>query len=148
MNIHHAPHHGATTEWQTPPEILLALGPFDDDPAQPGATDGLTREWHGFVWLNPPYGPEVGVWLAKLAVHRHGIALVLASTETLWFATNVWARASALLFMHGRPHFYRDGQRAKGGSGGPLVLVAYGDEARRRLHSTSIIGTLVTKWRK
>ena len=147
MNIHHRPYRGATSEWQTPPEILAALGPFDDDPALPGATDGLTRFWHGFIWLNPPYGPEVGAWLGRLAAHGSGgIALIFARTETRWFVEFVWSYASALLFLHGRPHFYRDGKRARGNSGGPLVLVAYGIEAERRLTKCILPGTLITDW--
>jgi hypothetical protein len=148
MNIHHAPHHGASTEWETPPEILAALGQFDDDPARAGLTDGLTRAWRGLVWLNPPYGPEIGQWLAKLAEHGSGVALIFARTETRWFVEFVWNFASALLFLHGRPHFYRDGVRAKGNSGGPLVLVSYGIEAQRRLEKCGLLGTLITDWNR
>ena len=146
MNIHHRPYRGQTTEWQTPPEILSALGPFDDDPAIAGATDGLTREWSGFIWLNPPYGPEVGLWLARLVKHGRGLALVFARTETRWFREWVWDHATALLFLHGRPHFYKDGQRAKGNSGGPLVIAAYGNEASDRLVRAKLDGNLVRDW--
>lgn len=41
----------------------------------------------------------------------------------------VWGCASAVRFLCGRPHFHRpDGTRAKGNSGGPIALVAYGDD--------------------
>ncbi len=29
------------------------------------ATDGLTQEWNGVVWMNPPYGREIGKWVKK-----------------------------------------------------------------------------------
>jgi phage N-6-adenine-methyltransferase len=29
--------------------------------------DGLVQRWHGTVWCNPPYGREIGKWVAKAA---------------------------------------------------------------------------------
>ena len=145
--VYQRPHRGATAEWHTPPEILKALGPFDDDPCVPGRDDGLKRSWRGLVWLNPPYGPETGAWLAKLADHGEGIALVFARTDTKWFWETVWGRASALLFLRGRPHFYLEGKRAKGNSGGAMVCVAYGLKARARL-CRSNLGAFVESWLK
>lgn len=140
---HHRPHDGNSHEWFTPPEILKALGPFDDDPCRPGIHDGLDRKWRGFVWLNPPYGPHVGTWLARLADHGKGIAIVFARTETRWFFETVWDRADALLFLRGRLHFYRNGQRAKYNAGGPSVLIGYGEQAVWRLRSAVLDGKLV-----
>lgn len=64
---------GRTDEHYTPPEIFEALGcTFDLDPCQPETgraylsvptehfytkqENGLLQPWHGFVWLNPPWG--------------------------------------------------------------------------------------------
>lgn len=137
-----------SVEWQTPPEIISALGAFDDDPCNSAEIwDGLSREWRGFVWLNPPYGRWGWTWLAKLADHGDGgIAIVFARTETQGFVREVWRKATALLFLAGRPHFYRNGVRAKGNSGGPLVLVGYGKEARRRLSACPLSGYFVSDW--
>ena len=56
----------------------------------------------------------------------------------------VWARADAVLFLHGRPHFHHiDGSRAKGNSGAPICLVAYGSTAVARLKASGLDGTLV-----
>lgn len=157
---HHS-HNMGKDEWLTPPEILQALGPFDLDPCAPKnppwniATtqyslnnDGLTKDWHGFVWCNPPYGTECTLWLNKLASHGNGIALIFARTETAMFFKEVWPKASALLFIDGRLHFYHvDGTRAKANSGGPSVLVAYGNEAKNRLENSGIAGSFVTGWR-
>ncbi|MBV6758405.1 phage N-6-adenine-methyltransferase [Rhodococcus opacus] len=151
-------HHSAraqTTTWLTPPHILDTLGPFDLDPcAAPNWTtagrhiilpeDGLAAEWSGRVWLNPPYGNAAWVWLAKLAEHGQGTALVFARTETAGFVEQVWSKATAVLFLHGRLHFhYPDGTRAKANSGAPSCLVAYGDSDARALAESSLAGTYV-----
>ena len=133
-------------EWQTPPEILEALGPFDDDPCQPGRTDGLLRPWYGVVWLNPPYGNDMWCWWEKLAQHGNGLGILFARVETRGFFREIWGKADALLFLRGRPHFYKDGQRAKGNAGGPTVLVAYGHTAVQRLRRCGIPGILTTQW--
>lgn len=132
-----------STTWLTPPEWIKALGPFDLDPCCPAkmpwqtATamltphhDGLRHPWVGRVWLNPPFTTKtVGVWLEKLADHGDGIALVAARTETQWFYWSVWYRADAICFVKSRPHFHHpNGKRAKGNSGAPIALAAYGQK--------------------
>jgi hypothetical protein len=130
-----------TVVWLTPPEILAALGAFDLDPCavsepRPWPTarrmialpeNGLAAPWHGHVWCNPPYGREAAAWLARLADHGRGTALIFARTETEMFFAHVWGRATAILFLEGRLHFHRpDGSRAETNSGAPSCLVAYG----------------------
>lgn len=163
LTAHQRPHRGATDVWLTPPEIIAALGPFDLDPCaapepRPWPTaarhitlpdDGLTAEWgdEEFVWCNPPFGPEAGRWLSRMAYHGHGIALVPARTETRWFVASIWNRASAILFLHGRPHFHHpDGTRGRANSGAPICLVAYGNEAIDRLRDSGLRGALVAGW--
>jgi phage N-6-adenine-methyltransferase len=132
----------SSDEWLTPPELIEAIGPFDLDPCSPGDRrpwdtaethysiddDGLRQPWSGRVWLNPPYS-TAGRWLARMAEHGHGTALVFARVETaLWFE-QVWPKATALLFLRGRLNFhYVNGKRAKANSGAPSVLIAYGLE--------------------
>ena len=129
-------------EWLTPPEILAALGRFDLDPCapvnRPWATadkhytihdNGLAMPWHGRVWCNPPFGREAAAWLARMAEHGNGVALIPARTETAMFYASVWGAADGVLFIKGRPHFhYVDGRRAAFNSGAPIALVAYGRE--------------------
>lgn len=141
MSGHQSPVMG-TDEWLTPPEILAALGTFDLDPCSPHEShrpwptaakhyskedDGLSQEWKGRVWMNPPFGREAAKWMRKLASHGNGIALIPARTETAMFFESVWGAADAVLFLQGRPHFHRvDGSRAAFNSGAPICLVAYG----------------------
>jgi hypothetical protein len=160
LTSHQRPHRGATDIWLTPPQIIDALGPFDLDPCaavgQPWRTanlqyteleDGLSRPWAGFVWCNPPFGPEAATWLHRISEHGDGIALVPARTETRWFVENVWQRAGSVLFLHGRPHFHHpDGTRAKANSGVPICLIGYGDRAVTRLATCGLVGTHVSLW--
>lgn len=151
---------GVTTDsWITPKWLIDRLGPFDMDPCacnpQPWPTatrmiteaqDGLLCIWSGFVWCNPPYGSALGVWLNRLALHGNGIALVFARTETKAFFDSVWPFASRLLFLRGRLTFYRPtGERSPEGhnSGGPSVLIGYGQEAASRLTACRDLGALV-----
>ena len=130
--------------WCTPPEILKALGPFDDDPCPVGGRDGLIRPWWGFVWLNPPYDRDIGKWLERMSEHRNGIALIFARTETANFHRYIFPFADAILFLRGRLHFHNpDGRRAKHNAGAPSCLVGYGPVAMRRLQDCKIVGFYV-----
>lgn len=147
-----------THVWLTPPEIIQALGLFDLDPCaapapRPWETakqhitlpdDGLSAEWHGRVWCNPPFGAHTAAWLARMADHGNGIALAFARTETRMFQRYVWPHADAILFVAGRPHFYfPDGERAPGNSGGPICLIAYGQSNSEALRRSGIPGAIV-----
>lgn len=171
-------HHSAratSDEWWTPPDLLAQLTrkgqePFDLDPCAPvenpgwsgcreawtAEHDGLLDEhpWdgHGEVYCNPPYS-EVGAWMAKLAAHDDGIALVFARTEVAWWFESVWGRASSLLFLRGRLSFWAGGRKpARQGhnAGGPSVLIAYGPRSAARLADGRVPGAHVpqaTLWR-
>ena len=143
--------------WLTPPQYVNPLGRFDLDPCgAPGHSladrtlllengdDGLRDEWHGRVWLNPPYGKLTEPFLAKLAEHGNGIALVFARTETGMFFREVWPKADALLFLQGRISFLNaDRERAKANAGAPSVLVAYGRENAKALRESGISGAFI-----
>lgn len=161
-------HHSAnpqTDEWLTPPELLQAFADidfrFDLDPCfplepppwahlRPERTlnvidDGLTADWAGTVWLNPPYS-EAEHWIARLAGHGDGIALVFARCDTLWWFESVWPVCSGLLFLEGRLTFHRgDGTASKPGhnSGGPSVLISYGWRAAAALGAVDLPGAYV-----
>ena len=144
-------------EWLTPPEIISDLGPFDLDPCSPinrpwdtAAThltvedNGLLQEWNGFVWCNPPYGLQSVTWLDRMALHNNGIALIFARTETEMFFKSVWGKATSVLFIKGRLFFYYiDGSKAKANAGAPSVLIAYGNEADKRLQRSKIKGQYI-----
>lgn len=113
-----------TTTWLTPPHIIAALGgpdSFDLDPCGfPGwptarrifclPQDGLAEDWGGprsRAYVNPPYtSAELARWLARLADHGRGSALIFARTETEAFQGQVFERASGLLWLRGRLFFH------------------------------------------
>lgn len=125
-NVHFS---SETEEWYTPPEIidavLAVLGEIDLDPcsntghpnvpAREHVTkdeDGLAREWHGRIYMNPPYGREVVLWVMKIlqeieAKRTTGaIVLVAARTDTRWFkllgdACQAWCAVEGRLNFSG-----------------------------------------------
>lgn len=144
-------------EWLTPPHILAACGSFDLDPCSPIdrpidtaarhftiEDDGLSQPWAGRVWCNPPYGAATVTWLARLAAHGDGIALVFARTETDAWMRQVWAKADAILFIAGRLNFHHvDGRRATANAGAPSALVAYGAANADSLKACGLPGAFV-----
>ncbi len=144
-------------EWLTPPEIIKALGCFDLDPCAPVSRpwdtakhhftiedDGLSKEWFGRVWLNPPYGKQTGIWLDRLVNHGNGIALIFARTETRMFFDYVWSKADEILFLKGRLFFHHsNGQKAKFSGGAPSCLIAYGGGNVRSLRTSGLEGKYI-----
>lgn len=95
--------------WCTPVEIITVvqdmLGGIDVDPCSNNKEapnvparihftkddNGLAQEWKGKVYVNPPYGNEIGKWVDKaIAEHNLGhakeiVLLVAAMPDTQWF---------------------------------------------------------------
>jgi hypothetical protein len=137
---------GGSDEWLTPRWLIDQLGPFDLDPCSPInrpwptaarhytiENDGLRQDWDGFVWCNPPYS-QIDRWLARMADHNHGLALVAARTETRAWHEHIWPRYTGGLSLRGRLHFCDvTGKPSLSNSGFPSVVVAFGDLALQRL---------------
>ena len=145
-----------TDEWLTPPELIKKLGEFDLDPCSPikrpwdtakkhytVLDDGLTQNWEGRVFCNPPYGDKAKEWLVKCAEHGNCIALTFARTETRMFFESVWDKATAVLFIKGRLRFYHATGEQGGAAGAPSVLIAYGKENAEILKTLGDIGKFV-----
>jgi phage N-6-adenine-methyltransferase len=146
-----------TDVWLTPPWLLKQLGEFDLDPCAPLnrpwdtakkhytiEDNGLAFEWEGRVWLNPPYGRGMEIWLSRLAEHNGGgLALIFARTETKAFFNEVWDKADALLFFRGRIKFHTpDGLEAQTAQS-PSVLIAYGKAEVEVLRYVSHLGKFI-----
>lgn len=108
-----------TDEWYTPQEIIDALGRFDLDPCAPVSPlwetadvmynkndNGLTKDWFGRVWLNPPYSrPLIELFVRRLAEHGDGIALLFNRCDNKLFQDIVFEQATALKFLRNRIRF-------------------------------------------
>lgn len=75
--------------------------------------NGLELTWamapdFGLVYVNPPYGREIGAWVSKCWTQSADgvdvIALVPARTDTNWFRL-CWTTAQRVCFIHGRLSF-------------------------------------------
>ena len=154
-----------TIEWYTPPHIFDKLGvEFDLDPCAPLESEfrtvpakrfltqhdnGLLSPWHENenVFMNPPYGAEIKMWMNKFALHNNGIALVFARTDTKWFQDTV-SFATAICFPRGRIQFIRsNGDESGMNAAAPSCFVAFGDANAEAL-SNSGLGMVVNGWMK
>lgn len=146
-----------TDEWYTPKEIIDALGEFDLDPCAPvnplwdtakhhynKNDDGLSKEWHGRVWLNPPYSrPLIEQFVKKMADHNNGIALLFNRCDSKMFHEQVFNKATAMLFMRKRVRFYRPDGTQGGSPGCGSVLIAYGAQNAFLLKHSGIEGKYI-----
>lgn len=71
--------------------------------------DGLTQNWDASsIWCNPPYGREVGKWVAKAAREamegKTVVMLLPARTDTRWFHQYIYHKAE-IRFIRGRLKF-------------------------------------------
>jgi len=156
-----------TNEWYTPAVYVDAarrvLGGIDLDPAsceEANAVvqaaryytqddDGLTREWKGRVWLNPPYGRQAGTFVARLASqHAAGnvsaaVVLVNANcTDTEWFQP-LWH--GILCFTRGRINFA--GTTARSGATHGSVFAYLGPDPHAFDAEFAQFGAIVTRRR-
>lgn len=67
--------------------------------------DGLKQTWEGTLWMNPPYGREIGKWVKKASESNATVVCLLpARTDTRWFHDYVYGKAE-IRFVRGRLKF-------------------------------------------
>ena len=124
MNVHFS---SKEMEWATPWELFrvwnISHGPFTLDVCATWenakcrtffspATNGLIQCWHGVCWMKPPYGREIGRWIAKAVeeIHQRNaeriVCLLPARTDTAWW--------HAFVMPYGDIHFLRGRVRFEG----------------------------------
>ncbi len=156
MNVNFEKSINTTVEWLTPPELVKSLGEFDLDPCTPLnppfvhanlnyniKDDGLSKEWLGRIYMNPPYGKGMEKWIEKLKIHGNGIALIFARTETKCFFNHIWDDADAVLFVKGRIKFYNLEGKQMGTPGAPSIFIAYGKFNAMALEKSGIAGRFI-----
>jgi phage N-6-adenine-methyltransferase len=118
-----------SVEWGTPQDLFDVLnkvhGPFDLDVAASEGNakaptyftrenSGLTQDWFGKAWMNPPFGHGVDVWFDKvvkefLAGHCERIVVIVPNrSDTKWFHNSIMPYASILYVIKGRLNYLRD----------------------------------------
>lgn len=139
-------HHG----WTTPAPLLEKLyavfgGGFDLDPCSPtanrrrapvkarvyftAADNGLALSWTGRVFVNPPYGRPLKLWVAKArreVSERRAwcvAALVPARTDTGWWHESI-AGCAHVFLLRGRLAFGARGEAAPF----PSALIVWGGD--------------------
>jgi hypothetical protein len=155
-------------ESYTPARIIeavrKAMGSIDLDPASNEgaqeivqatewygvADDGLSREWHGNVFLNPPFEhPIIAKFIDKLCDEHladnveQAVLLTNNSTDTKW-----WRRAAevsaGVCFTFGRINFYKaDGEITQPTNG--QCLIYFGDDLDRFAEAFAEIGLIMVE---
>jgi hypothetical protein len=149
----HVAQNSGNHEWYTPETYIRAatavMGEIDIDPASTevansvvkakqiytSADDGLTKNWSGKVWLNPPYSFElISKFCDKLRVHfakgdiTEAIVLVNNATETMWFNKLINC-ASSVMFPCKRIRFWSpDGRLSQPLQGQSLIYLGNNPE--------------------
>ena len=143
--------------WLTPLTVIDALGRFDLDPCgapdHPTADriyilengdDGLRDDWFGRVWLNPPYGRTMRVWVERLVAHGTGTALIPVAAGTKLWQEVVFPEASAIHFYRHRIKFLRrDGKDDEMVSPQASAIVAFGDQDADALLTSGLPGVVL-----
>ena len=154
----HEFHENSSDEFGTPPEFVRpladAVGGFDLDPASGAETaphastrfneedDGLSREWFGKVWLNPPFSEKTR-WVrrarSEVSAGRVETAVILlpVDTSTQLFHDHVTS-APVVCFVEGRLSF-------DGGDRNPnfgILLAVFGKVSEDLLDALDRKGTV------
>ena len=102
-------------------------------------TDGLKSSWSaaggGAVFCNPPYGREIGKWVAKAHAEaksgRTVVLLIPARTDTSYFHDHIYGYAE-IRFIRGRLRFTDEAGIPFPPAPFPSMLVIYNGRGERR----------------
>ena len=96
--------------------------------------DGLKQEWVGMVWMNPPYGRNIGEWVKKAYESSLKgatvVCLIPARTDTKYW--HEYCMKGEIRFVKGRLKF----GDSKNSAPFPSAVVIFGGRAK----SNSLIG--------
>jgi len=165
----HVTHNSGNNEWFTPAKYVEAARAamndgIDLDPATceeandvvqaarifTAAQDGLTQEWSGRVWLNPPYVPVLLEQFArKLVTHvqageiEAAVVLTNNASETKWFQL-LASVCDAVCFPRSRIRFRTPGRETATPLQGQTFLY-FGTEPDRFLREFKQFGVVFVK---
>ena len=136
----------SSDEWSTPQDLFDALNKEFSFTLDVCAThenrkcdeyftredDGLTREWYGNVWMNPPYGRQIGDWVRKAYEYGTGgglaVALIPARTDTKYWHRYVM-NSTEIRLIRGRVKF----GNADTGAPFPSAVVIFSEKRHPRI---------------
>lgn len=147
----------ASDEYYTPIEFVNSLGDFDLDPCVPvnmkwktaeisynKNDDGLSKEWKGRVWLNPPYSKDlIESFMKKMSEHRNGIALVLPKFGTKLFREYVYPYADGIFILYKRIKFYDYNWIQQKSPIANSILIAYGEDNIQAILDSGLEGKMM-----
>lgn len=168
--IQHKPHvlsNSGENEWYTPPKYIeaarRAMGSIDTDPASCELAnsivkakvyfdiddDGLSREWVGNVWLNPPYVQPLVSQFTAATIEKYlageinqACVLVNNATETNFFQYML-QYCSAICFPSGRIRYIdKNGEQANSPLQGQAILY-FGNAPEEFTYSFKDIGGIL-----
>ena len=71
--------------------------------------DGLSQDWKGNCWMNPPYGRQIGKWIEKTYTESLKgatvVCLIPARTDTRYWHEFIFPYAYEIRFIKGRLKF-------------------------------------------
>lgn len=151
-------------EWYTPAPYVDAardaMGTIECDPASnpianriveadvyfTAEDDGLTHDWLGNVWLNPPYSARlVGAFAEKLLEEldsgnvTQAVILVNNATDTKWFRSLI-EHSDTLCFTTGRIAFINPKGESVAGAAQGQVFIYFGTRKREFVETFSKFG--------
>ena len=156
-----------TYEWYTPADmvdrVVATMGHIDLDPCSnkqksiparqhfTKEDDGLTKEWNGKVFMNPPWGAPLKLWTAKLVSEvgagRVTEAISLTPAQALnriWF--NRFFVGQAQVFVRGSVKFWNDASDAKNpGWPFPIMLQYFGPNRLKFIEHFGDLGMVVRR---
>lgn len=99
-------------DWATPKELYEELHgefQFTLDPCPMGGSGGLDIPWIGRVYVNPPYGREIGKWVRKgyedSNYHKSTVVMLLPSRTDIRWWHDYCMKADEIRFIKGRLRF-------------------------------------------
>lgn len=84
--------------------------------------DGLSHDWQGVCWMNPPYGKKIGAWMKKaMEAKATVVCLVPSRTDTKWWHDYAM-KADEIRFIKGRLKF----GNSKNSAPFPSAIIVFG----------------------
>ena len=103
--------------------------------------NGLTKDWKGICWMNPPYGREQIKWIIKAYEEskKHSstvVCLIPARPDTRVWHNIIFKNASSICFIKGRLKFSNSKQSAPF----PSALITFGSINNKQIELLKTFG--------